>query len=290
MLNEKVWSNLESSNWYEFIHRLLKYSCEIAEKIVKNKSVLIHCSDGWDRTAQLVSLSELLIDPYYRTIKGFAVLIEKEWLSFGHQFGLRNGIYLTPQNEEQRSPIFLQFLDCVHQIINQFPHCFEFNNELLLFLAQASTSNLYGTFLFNNENERRYYDAAIKTASVWTDILRDIKRFTNPFFEPENKVEIIYPNYATYNLVLWKDFFACNSPYTPIEPIYIDDTKKESVKSSNEFFCLNKQKDNLKFKKLEESNNELNAMLSDVLKATKDTDVFDSFDESTKKYLMSINI
>ena len=95
MLNEKVWSNLESSNWYEFIHRILKYSCEIAEKIVKNKSVLIHCSDGWDRTAQLVSLSELLIDPYYRTIKGFAVLIEKEWLSFGHQFGLRNGIYLT---------------------------------------------------------------------------------------------------------------------------------------------------------------------------------------------------
>ena len=45
MLNEKVWSNLESSNWYEFIHRILKYSCEIAEKIVKNKSVLIHCSD-----------------------------------------------------------------------------------------------------------------------------------------------------------------------------------------------------------------------------------------------------
>lgn len=31
--------------------------------------VLVHCSDGWDRTTQIVSLAELLLDPYYRTIE-----------------------------------------------------------------------------------------------------------------------------------------------------------------------------------------------------------------------------
>ena len=36
-------------------------------------SVLVHCSDGWDRTAQTCSLASLLIDKYYRTIHGFMV-------------------------------------------------------------------------------------------------------------------------------------------------------------------------------------------------------------------------
>lgn len=55
---------------------------ELVEK--KNCSVVTHCSDGWDRTSQIVALAELLLDPFYRTIRGFEILLEKEWLSFGH--------------------------------------------------------------------------------------------------------------------------------------------------------------------------------------------------------------
>lgn len=36
-------------------------------------NVLVHCSDGWDRTSQLTSLSQLMMDPYYRTMEGFKV-------------------------------------------------------------------------------------------------------------------------------------------------------------------------------------------------------------------------
>ena len=39
----------------------------------QNGNALVHCSDGWDRTTQLTSLVQLLMDPYYRTIKGFMV-------------------------------------------------------------------------------------------------------------------------------------------------------------------------------------------------------------------------
>jgi myotubularin-related protein 1/2 len=102
---------------------------------------MVHCSDGWDRTAQLVSLAELLLDPYYRTIVGFEVLMEKEWLSYGHKFAQRNGHQEGQKlNSSERSPIFLQFLDCVSQILSQFPNYFEFNEYFLIAIMDNMTS------------------------------------------------------------------------------------------------------------------------------------------------------
>lgn len=54
---------------------ILSGAVRIAELVQKYKSsVLIHCTDGWDRTAQLSALAMLMLDPYYRTIKGLEVV------------------------------------------------------------------------------------------------------------------------------------------------------------------------------------------------------------------------
>lgn len=83
---------LKRSNWLKHISALLEGAMLIARNVHVNSShVLIHCSDGWDRTAQLASLAEICLDPYYRTLEGFTVLIEKDWLSFGHRFYDRSG-------------------------------------------------------------------------------------------------------------------------------------------------------------------------------------------------------
>ena len=74
---------------------------QIVELMEKGSSVLIHCSDGWDRSAQLSALSMLMMDPYYRTLEGFAVLIEKEWISFGHKFAQRLGLCDKNHGDDQ---------------------------------------------------------------------------------------------------------------------------------------------------------------------------------------------
>ena len=47
----------------------------------------------------------------------------------------------------ERSPVFFQWLDCVHQLLRQFPHAFEYNERFLLAVHEHSTSGLFGTFL-----------------------------------------------------------------------------------------------------------------------------------------------
>lgn len=83
---------LRRSNWLRHISTILDGSLMIIRNIHLNAShVLIHCSDGWDRTAQLAALAQVCLDPYFRTIDGFRVLVEKDWVSFGHKFLDRSG-------------------------------------------------------------------------------------------------------------------------------------------------------------------------------------------------------
>jgi myotubularin-related protein 6/7/8 len=83
---------LQKSNWLKHLGLVLDGSATIAKQVaLQHSHVLIHCSDGWDRTSQLSSLSQICLDPYYRTMEGFMILVEKDWLSFGHMFKHRAG-------------------------------------------------------------------------------------------------------------------------------------------------------------------------------------------------------
>lgn len=89
---------LARSNWIKHISNILDGVALIARTVgIMHSHVLIHCSDGWDRTSQLSALSQILLDPYYRTLEGFIVLVEKDWLSFGHMFRHRSG-FLSHEN------------------------------------------------------------------------------------------------------------------------------------------------------------------------------------------------
>lgn len=206
------YTKLEDSGWLRYSRLILLSSCFIAEKIhFDGDSVLVHCSDGWDRTSQLCAVAQLLLDPYFRTIEGFAVLVEKDWCSFGHKFADRIGQKIIDDvninnTSEERSPVFLQFLDVVFQVMVQFPRFFQFNEDFLIFLADHSYSCLFGNFLGNSHKERHEeLKVNERTLSIWDYIFSYKENFTNPNFSPCSTP--IWPSTSISSMKVWKRFW-----------------------------------------------------------------------------------
>ncbi|KAF5315863.1 hypothetical protein D9611_004946 [Ephemerocybe angulata] len=216
---------LRRSGWLRHLSAVMEGTVIIVKNVHINSShVLIHCSDGWDRTAQLSAMSQLCLDPFYRTIRGFEILIEKDWLSYGHRFLDRCGHLSSPKNfvqvtqtaepgsgaeaaqafftsvqnrfasnehVKETSPIFHQFLESVRQVQRQFPERFEFNERFLRQLFYNLYSCQYGTFLFNYEKDRKVGDGqgpppCERTVSVWDffNSPQEVALNTNPSYDP----------------------------------------------------------------------------------------------------------
>ncbi|KAM9717947.1 phosphatidylinositol-3,5-bisphosphate 3-phosphatase MTMR2-like isoform 3-T3 [Menidia menidia] len=219
--DEPHWhSAIDQTHWLEYIRLLLAGATKMAYRLECGKtSVVVHCSDGWDRTAQLTSLSMLMLDSYYRTLRGFQVLVEKEWISFGHKFSARVGHGDENHANSERSPLFVQFIDCVWQMTRQFPAAFEFNELFLITVLDHLYSCLFGTFLCNSEQERAAKEVQAKTVSLWSYVNSQPEDFTNPFYM-NYEDHVLYPLASSRHLELWTTYYArwspCMRPQVPV--------------------------------------------------------------------------
>uniref|UniRef100_A0A8B9QGD6 Myotubularin related protein 7 n=1 Tax=Apteryx owenii TaxID=8824 RepID=A0A8B9QGD6_APTOW len=145
-MSDFLWG-LENSGWLKHIKAIMDAGIFIAKAVAEEGvSVLVHCSDGWDRTAQVCSVASLLLDPYYRTMKGFMVIIE---CIFCFRYGNLDG------DPKEISPVIDQFIECVWQLMEQFPCAFEFNERFLIHVQHHIYSCQFGNFLCNSQKERR---------------------------------------------------------------------------------------------------------------------------------------
>ncbi|CAL1295648.1 unnamed protein product [Larinioides sclopetarius] len=226
-------SSIDSTHWLEHIRFIMTGALRIAHKVESNKtSVVVHCSDGWDRTSQLTSLAMLMLDPYYRTLKGFEVLIEKEWISFGHKFSQRIGHGDDKHSDADRSPVFVQFIDCVWQMTRKFPNAFEFNEHFLITILDHLYSCLFGTFLFNSECQRVKEDLKNRTVSVWGFINSNQSDFINPLYTSHQQLHTLFAVPSIRCIDLWKGYYCRWNPrMRPQEPIHIRSRELLAVKA-----------------------------------------------------------
>lgn len=221
-IEESHWlSNLESTHWLEHIKFILAGALRIADKVESGKtSVVVHCSDGWDRTPQLTSLALIMLDSHYRTIRGFQILLEKEWLSFGHRFQQRVGHGDKNHTDADRSPIFLQFIDCVWQMTRQFPAAFEFNEYFLITILDHLYSCLFGTFLCNSEQQRLKEEVPKHTVSLWSFVNSQLEEFVNPLYV-HYPSHVLFPTVGIRHLQLWVTYYIRWNPrMRPQEPVH----------------------------------------------------------------------
>uniref|UniRef100_A0A5S6QA73 Tyrosine-protein kinase n=1 Tax=Trichuris muris TaxID=70415 RepID=A0A5S6QA73_TRIMR len=158
MLDAKWNTEVDSTGWLVLVQRCLQACLACVDHFESSKtSVVIRgAKPGWvDASCVISSLSQLCMDPFSRTIDGFDMLIRKDWFAFGHPFALTlHCLAQGSRREDEMAPFFLLFLDCVYQLLCQFPGEFEFTEYYLIALWDLALSGLTVAFSVNCLQER----------------------------------------------------------------------------------------------------------------------------------------
>uniref|UniRef100_A0AAY4CVQ6 Myotubularin phosphatase domain-containing protein n=1 Tax=Denticeps clupeoides TaxID=299321 RepID=A0AAY4CVQ6_9TELE len=196
---EKWLSSMENSRWTEYVRAFLRHAVEVVYMLEgKRVSVSLQEEEDRDLCCVVASLVQLMLDPHCRSLVGFQALVQKEWVMAGHRF-LDRCNHLK-KNDKEEAPLFLLFLDCVWQLMNQYPAAFEFTETYLTVLSDSMWIPVFSTFLFNCPQQRAEYsrefvhsksiplgnEQALKFPPVWDwsqqFTLKDQTLFNNPLY------------------------------------------------------------------------------------------------------------
>ncbi|XP_012585495.1 PREDICTED: myotubularin-related protein 11 isoform X2 [Condylura cristata] len=192
---DKWLSALEGTRWLDYARSCLRKASDISVLVTSRvRSVVLQERGDRDFNGLLSSLVQLLSDPEARTLRGFQSLVQREWVAAGHPFLTRLG----GTGARAEAPVFLLFLDCAWQLLQQFPAEFEFSEFFLLALHDSVRVPDTLTFLRDTPWERGKQSGQLPAGSpvplqpsVWDWDLRysseQILQFHNPGYAPEHR-------------------------------------------------------------------------------------------------------
>lgn len=119
----------------------------------------------------------------------------------GHKFSHRCG-HLDGDPKEV-SPVFTQFVECVWQLMQQFPCTFEFNERFLLEIHDHVYSCQFGNFLGTCHREREDLKIFEKTHSLWPFLLQKKQELRNPLYRGFTAYKELQPNTLPFSFQFW---------------------------------------------------------------------------------------
>ncbi|KAJ1115747.1 hypothetical protein NDU88_003969 [Pleurodeles waltl] len=150
MLTVEKWlSLLENARWLEYVRTFLRHSADLVYMLEHKHLSVVLQEEGRVPSCLVTSFFQVML--VFRTIIGFQSLVQKEWVVAGYPF-LDRSNHLKRSDKE--SPLFVLFLDCIWQLLDQYPAAFQFTETYLTVLYDSTRISLFGTFLFSCPHER----------------------------------------------------------------------------------------------------------------------------------------
>jgi len=190
---KNYFSSLESSGWLLTLGCALDLASQVAEHVVRGKTVLLVESDGRATALLISSLAMIILSETFRTRDGLELLIQAVWVSLGFKFSKNHT--LSQQTSKQSNPhhlnpVFLIFLDCVHQICHQFPAHLEFSTRYLMTVWDTALLPMFDTFIFDCDHNRylarssRETPLDLQSAFDWSQQFSEaqIESWDNPLY------------------------------------------------------------------------------------------------------------
>uniref|UniRef100_A0A8C1TXE3 Myotubularin-related protein 12 n=1 Tax=Cyprinus carpio TaxID=7962 RepID=A0A8C1TXE3_CYPCA len=165
---------------------------DIQQSYNKFKQFFLIEEEGTDLCCVISSLVQIMLDPYYRTLMGFQSLVQKEWVAGCHAF-LDRCNHLHQKDKECYSPVFLLFLECVWQLVQQHSPAFQFSETYLTVLSDSVHMPVFSTFLFNSAHHRESVlkaesplaqSSPLSCPTVWDWSVQFDSKAQNYFFNP----------------------------------------------------------------------------------------------------------
>ena len=159
-------------SWNEILGKITHTLAKIVDRILNPvrphhpTAVVLHCTDGWDRTPQMSLLVQIVLSHEVRSVDGFLSAFIREFPNRGHKCSKHYSD--AGLAEKNPAPIIPQTLEVIRYLLINNPNEFEFEEDLLEWLAGEVYSHSFVEFEGDTAKIRdEILSGNVKYDSVW---------------------------------------------------------------------------------------------------------------------------